>query len=167
MKRLSLYAAPGSAALRAVSAAPAGQEEIVWPESAELTYGYVLGEAVLHFAEGASGGRFTFTVKAYSEEEAAANKAEVDRALDEVVGQITLFADKTKAADLNAVTENLMLPAVSGMDTVWTSSNPDAIKAPCCPAAGRTILCSCPVLELVPLSITTASLSDVHVMHTP
>ena len=47
---------PGSAALRAVSAAPAGQEEIVWPESAELTYGYVLGEAVLHFAEGASGG---------------------------------------------------------------------------------------------------------------
>lgn len=74
--------------------------------------------------------QFTFTVKAYSEEEAAANKAEVDRALDEVVGQITLFADKTKAADLNAVTENLMLPAVSGMDTVWTSSNPDAIKAP-------------------------------------
>ena len=48
---------PGSTALRAVSAAPAGQEEIVWPESAELTYGYVLGEAVLHFAEGASGGR--------------------------------------------------------------------------------------------------------------
>ena len=48
---------PGSTTLRAVSAAPAGQEEIVWPESAELTYGYVLGEAVLHFAEGASGGR--------------------------------------------------------------------------------------------------------------
>ncbi len=39
------------------AAAPAAADEIVWPTSAELTYGYVLGEAVLHFEEGASGGR--------------------------------------------------------------------------------------------------------------
>ena len=36
---------------------PAISEEIVWPEKAELTYGYVLGEATLHFADGASGGK--------------------------------------------------------------------------------------------------------------
>ena len=36
---------------------PAISEEIVWPEAAELTYGYVLGEATLHFANGASGGK--------------------------------------------------------------------------------------------------------------
>ena len=36
---------------------PAISEEIVWPEAAELTYGYVLGEATLHFADGASGGK--------------------------------------------------------------------------------------------------------------
>ena len=41
----------------------AAADEIVWPESAELTYGYVLGEATLHFADGAAGGmegRFEF-----------------------------------------------------------------------------------------------------------
>lgn len=32
-------------------------EEIVWPVAAELTYGYVLGEAALRFANGASGGK--------------------------------------------------------------------------------------------------------------
>lgn len=36
---------------------PAVSEEIVWPEKAELTYGYVLGEAALRFADGASGGK--------------------------------------------------------------------------------------------------------------
>ena len=36
---------------------PTVSEEIVWPEKAELTYGYVLGEATLHFADGASGGK--------------------------------------------------------------------------------------------------------------
>ena len=36
---------------------PTVSEEIVWPEAAELTYGYVLGEATLHFADGASGGK--------------------------------------------------------------------------------------------------------------
>ena len=38
-------------------------EEIVWPNSASLTYGYLLGEATLNFAETASGGqagRFRF-----------------------------------------------------------------------------------------------------------
>lgn len=32
-------------------------EEIVWPVAAELTYGYVLGEAALRFAGNASGGK--------------------------------------------------------------------------------------------------------------
>lgn len=36
---------------------PTVSEEIVWPEKAELTYGYVLGEAALRFADGASGGK--------------------------------------------------------------------------------------------------------------
>ena len=36
---------------------PTVSEEIVWPEKAELTYGYVLGEATLRFADGASGGK--------------------------------------------------------------------------------------------------------------
>lgn len=36
---------------------PAISEEIVWPEAAELTYGYVLGEAALRFAGNASGGK--------------------------------------------------------------------------------------------------------------
>lgn len=36
---------------------PAEAKEIVWPEKAELTYGYVLGEAALHFADNASGGK--------------------------------------------------------------------------------------------------------------
>ena len=40
-----------------LSAANDTQDEIVWPESAELTYGYVLGEAVLRFADGAYGGK--------------------------------------------------------------------------------------------------------------
>ena len=34
-----------------------GSADIVWPVSADLTYGYVLGEATLHFAEGAAAGR--------------------------------------------------------------------------------------------------------------
>ena len=40
-----------------VPPSPTVSEEIVWPEKAELTYGYVLGEAALHFADGASGGK--------------------------------------------------------------------------------------------------------------
>ena len=40
-----------------VPPSPTVSEEIVWPEKAELTYGYVLGEATLHFADGASGGK--------------------------------------------------------------------------------------------------------------
>lgn len=36
---------------------PTVSEEIVWPVAAELTYGYVLGEAALRFADGASGGK--------------------------------------------------------------------------------------------------------------
>lgn len=40
-----------------VPPSPAVSEEIVWPEKAELTYGYVLGEAALRFADGASGGK--------------------------------------------------------------------------------------------------------------
>lgn len=36
---------------------PTVSEEIVWPEKAELTYGYVLGEAALRFADGVSGGK--------------------------------------------------------------------------------------------------------------
>ena len=36
---------------------PTVSEEIVWPVAAELTYGYVLGEAALRFANGASGGK--------------------------------------------------------------------------------------------------------------
>lgn len=39
------------------SPTPTVSEEIVWPEKAELTYGYVLGEAALRFADGASGGK--------------------------------------------------------------------------------------------------------------
>lgn len=36
---------------------PTVSEEIVWPVAAELTYGYVLGEAALRFAGNASGGK--------------------------------------------------------------------------------------------------------------
>ena len=40
-----------------VPPSPTVSEEIVWPVAAELTYGYVLGEAALRFANGASGGK--------------------------------------------------------------------------------------------------------------
>ena len=40
-----------------VPPSPTVSEEIVWPVAAELTYGYVLGEAALRFAGNASGGK--------------------------------------------------------------------------------------------------------------
>ena len=40
-----------------VPPSPTVSEETVWPVAAELTYGYVLGEAALRFADGASGGK--------------------------------------------------------------------------------------------------------------
>ena len=40
-----------------VPPSPTVSEAIVWPVAAELTYGYVLGEAALRFADGASGGK--------------------------------------------------------------------------------------------------------------
>ena len=40
-----------------VPPSPTVPEEIVWPVAAELTYGYVLGEAALRFAGNASGGK--------------------------------------------------------------------------------------------------------------
>ena len=49
--------APAPAENVTASPSPTVSEEIVWPEKAELTYGYVLGEAALRFADGASGGK--------------------------------------------------------------------------------------------------------------
>ena len=72
---------------------------------------------------------FSFTVPALSQEAYEALLAHMENALNTVA--ITLFADKTTAADLTAVTEDLMLPAPEGYATatVWTSDN-DAIAAP-------------------------------------
>lgn len=73
---------------------------------------------------------FIVTVPAYTAEEWQALKEEVDAALDTAVIKVFgVHGDLDPAADLTAVTENLMLPNISGFTTVWTSGHPN-ITAP-------------------------------------
>ena len=57
------------------------QNEIVWPSSAELTYGYVLGETVLNFADNASGGREGHFKFADADETPSATDTPIQRTL--------------------------------------------------------------------------------------